>query len=217
MSSPFVPIDNNRLSQWWWDACGFEQVCDPPWLLRGECVSHMFTEVSCVASRISLSMNDGSCEGASSKCDSNYGCLVSCSMPSQLLRLRSTPVSMTDCGWGKHIHRATQGVQLWIQLWLIMANNSSMQLATRTVAASAWVWRVWLTVRDKHNLGCSVWAAAAQTLSLRWEWLVIKAANDAGAASSTVETNVGWAEDVRNRTAVGVSQSHLSTIYATLF
>lgn len=50
------------------------------------------------ACRIPLSVNDGSCEGASGKCDSTYGCLVSCSIQHQLLRLCSTPVCMTDCG-----------------------------------------------------------------------------------------------------------------------
>lgn len=61
-------------------------------------MDEMFTGAFCVASRIPLSVNDGSCEGASGKCDSNYGCLVSCSVQRQLLRLCSTPVSMTDCG-----------------------------------------------------------------------------------------------------------------------
>lgn len=66
-------------------------------------MDEMFTGAFCVASRIPLSVNDGSCEGASGKCDSNYGCLVSCSIQRQLLKLCSTPVSMTDCGRGKHV------------------------------------------------------------------------------------------------------------------
>lgn len=66
--------------------------------------NEMFSWALCMAGRLLLSVNDGSCEGASGKCDSKYGCSVSCSIEHQLLRpCCSTSVSMTVCGWGKHV------------------------------------------------------------------------------------------------------------------
>ena len=50
--------------------CDSERSCDELCLLLCVSVEEMFTGAFCVASRIPLSVNDGSCEGASGKCDS---------------------------------------------------------------------------------------------------------------------------------------------------
>lgn len=176
-----------------WGECDSVWGCDQLWVLLWVSVDEIvYWGLFCVASRIPLSVNDGSCEDASGKSDSNDGCLVSCSIQCQLLRLCSMPASMTDCGWGKHVsggngaERSKCECNSSLQPRRIAANSSSVQLATWTVAASARLWQVWQSLCDEHNSACSVWAAAtaaAQADRLWWVILVIKAALTAGAAS----------------------------------
>lgn len=58
-----------------------------------------------MASKIPLSVKDSSCKGASGKCESNPGTLVSCSTQHQLLGPCSTRVSVTD--WGAEVSLGT--------------------------------------------------------------------------------------------------------------
>lgn len=169
---PVLGLDNNHLPSsgmrrvWLWIG---------PWSALGFAVDEMFIGAFCVASKIPLSVNDGSCEDASGKCDSNYGCLVSCSVQCQLLRQCSTPVSMTDCGWGKHVsgendaERSKGWVQLWLHLWQIMANSSSCSWMLGLRLHHPNLWQVWLSIWDEHNSVFSVWAAAEGD-RLWWEW-----------------------------------------------
>lgn len=75
-----------------------------------------------VAGRLLLSVNDGSCEGASGKCDSKYGCSFSCSISHQLLRpCCSLSVSMSV-------------VEVTVSLAMVMLNAAQVcaTLATAT-------------------------------------------------------------------------------------
>lgn len=140
-----------------WAVIRFWSWCESPWT---RCLLGGF----CVASRIPLSVKDGSCEGASGNCDSYYGCLVSCSVQCQLLRLCSTPASLTDWGGGKHVSGESDA-ECECKLWQIASN--AVQLATRTVSTPA---RLCDWVSGGHDSGCSVWAAAAPPGTLWWEW-----------------------------------------------
>lgn len=87
-----------------WGERDSERGCDQLWVPLRVSEDETFSPgLLCVASRIPLSVKDGSCEAASGKCVSDYGCLVSCSVRCQLLRLCCTPVSMTDCGRGERV------------------------------------------------------------------------------------------------------------------
>lgn len=76
-----------------------------------------FWRPSCVAGKIPLSVKDGSCEGASGKCESNPGTLVSCSIQHQLLGPCSSRVSVTDCGWGESSKSDAEHGPASLQFW----------------------------------------------------------------------------------------------------
>ena len=158
----------------------------------------MFTVAFCVASRIPLSVNDGSCEGASGKCDSNYGCLVSCSVKCQLLRLWRTPVCMTDCYWGKHVsgeHNAEWRKDEWNYGWIIAPGYLDCGYIRPTVASvTEYPWRAEFLMLCVGSRG---WQTVVRVT------LVIKGTLTAGAASYHSGGVAGWA--VMNTTTASVT------------